>query len=297
MSRVFGMLLTLAAPTLLAQDVLPLWEGEAPYAKANDLEEYVAESWGVPCAHNVTRPTLTVFAPMGDNASRAVVILPGGGYEKESFIAEGVTIARYLSSRGITAAVLKYRLPLTAASDQPHLLPETDARQGIRLLRSLAGRYGFDPAWVGVMGFSAGGHLATVASVLPADDEQGRPDFSLLVYPVTTLSEDNRKWLEETLFHRTMTPEERRRHSLVDHVDAATPPAFLAHAYDDDVVPISESQDYAAAMVDAGREVEAHLFARGGHGFGPGRREDGTDRWLELAADWIRRRTARPEAL
>ncbi len=177
-----------------------------------------------------------------------------------------------------------------------HLLPETDARQGVRLLRSLAGRYGFDPALVGVMGFSAGGHLATVVSVLPADDEPGRPDFSLLVYPVTTLAEDNRKWLEETLFHRAMTLEERRRHSLVDHVDAATPPAFLAHAYDDDVVPISESQDYAAAMVDAGREVEAHFFARGGHGFGPGRREDGTDRWLELAADSIRRRTARPEA-
>jgi dipeptidyl aminopeptidase/acylaminoacyl peptidase len=86
-----------------------------------------------------------------------------------------------------------------------------------------------------------------------------------------------------------MTEEERDRYSLVDHVTSSSPPAFLAHAYDDDVVPIFESQDYAAALVAAGREVEVHFFARGGHGFGAGRAEDGTGKWIELAADWIRR--------
>ena len=104
-----------------------------------------------------------------------------------------------------------------------------------------------------------------------------------------TLSRANREWLEETLFHRPMTSDERDRNSLVDQVTPATAPAFLAHAFDDELVPISESQDDSAALVAAGQKVEAHFFARGGHGFGPGRPEDGTGQWLELAAAWIRR--------
>ena len=153
-------------------------------------------------------------------------------------------------------------------------------------MRSLAGTYGFDASRVGVMGFSAGGHLATTVSVLPAKDEQERPDFTLLLYPVTTLTY-KQKWLEETLFHRSMTVGEQDRYSLVDHVSSATPPAFLAHAYDDEVVSIGESQAYAEAL-EAGREVEVHFFSRV-DGFGTGRPEDGTGQWLALAADWIRR--------
>ena len=156
-------------------------------------------------------------------------------------------------------------------------------------MRSMADTFGFDDSRVGVMGFSAGGHLAASISVLPPADEGERPDFSLLLYPVTTLSPENRTWLEETLFHRPMTTEERGRNSLVDRVTSATPPAFLAHAYDADLVPIQESQEYAAALIAVGQEVEVHFFARGGHGFGPGRPNDGTGRWLELAADWMRR--------
>jgi len=281
--------LTVVSPALWAQDEILLWEGQAPFARPNDLEETVEQAWGVQCVVNVTIPTLTVYPPLGPLAAQAVIIFPGGGYEKESFQWEGHEIAAVLASHGITAAVLKYRLPLKAASDQPHLLPETDARRSVILMRSLADNYGFDAGRVGVMGFSAGGHLATVVSVLGPDDEQERPDFSLLLYPVTTLGDENRKWLEETLFHRPMTPVEQDRYSLVDHVTSATPPAFLAHSYDDDVVPIAESQVYAEALLSAGQEVEVHFFSRGGHGFGPGRPEDGTGQWLELAADWITR--------
>jgi dipeptidyl aminopeptidase/acylaminoacyl peptidase len=99
----------------------------------------------------------------------------------------------------------------------------------------------------------------------------------------------NREWLEETLFHRAMTADEVRQYSLTDNVTSATPPAFLVHAYDDDLVPISESEAYAEALRAAGQEVELHFFGRGGHGFGPGRPEDGTAQWLDLVADWIRR--------
>jgi acetyl esterase/lipase len=273
-----------------AEDVIDLWEGPPPHSKPNSLEEYVKESsWEVPCVYNVTHPTLTIHTAQGDNSGRAMIVLPGGGYETESFVAEGRLIAESLASQGITAAVLKYRLPLAEASDAPHLVPITDARRAVSLMRSLAGKHGFDPSKVGIMGFSAGGHLATAVSVLSPQNSDERPDFSALVYPVTTLAPENREWLEKTLFHRPMTADEKRQYALVDHVDASTPPAFLVHTYDDDVVPISESEVYAKALAAAGREVEAHFFYRGGHGFGPGRVEDGTAQWLGLLADWIKR--------
>lgn len=156
-------------------------------------------------------------------------------------------------------------------------------------MKSLAETYGFDPSKVGIMGFSAGGHLATATSVLTSGKDDENPDFSALVYPVTTVAPENQKWLEETLFHRPMTEEEKRQYSLVDNVTTATPPAFLLHAYDDDVVPISESIAYAEALTAVGQDVEAHFFQEGGHGFGPGRAEDGTDQWLGLLANWVKR--------
>jgi len=226
---------------------------------------------------------------MWENSGRAMIVLPGGGYVLESIEAEGTLIAEFLSSRGITAAVLKYRLPLKEASDQPHLVPITDARRAIRLMKSMAEDYGFDREKVGIMGFSAGGHLATAVSVLVSENTDENPDFSALIYPVTTLGEENEKWLEETLFHRPMTDEEKLQYALVEHVDEATPPAFLLHAYDDDVVPIAESEVYAEALTEVGQEVEVHFFAKGGHGFGPGRASDGTAQWLHLLADWIKR--------
>ena len=289
MKSIFTLLLIIVASFSGAEETIDLWQGEAPYSKPNTLEEYVKESWGVPCYFNVTHPTLTIFPARGENSGRAMIILPGGGYEVESFVAEGRQIAEYLSSHGITAAVLKYRLPLAEASDEPHLVPLADARRAINLMKSMAEAHGFDPSKVGVMGFSAGGHLATAASVLRSENRAENPDFSALVYPVTTLEPENRKWLEETLFHRAMTAEEQRQYTLVDNVTAATPPAFLLHAYDDDVVPISESIVFAEALTAVGQDVEVHFFAKGGHGFGPGRSEDGTDQWLGLLAGWIKR--------
>jgi acetyl esterase/lipase len=218
-----------------------------------------------------------------------MIILPGGGYELESIVAEGRLIAEYLSSKGIVAAVLKYRLPLKEASEKPHLLPITDARKAIDLMKSMAGDYGFDSSKVGVMGFSAGGHLATTVSVLTSEKQNENPDFSALIYPVTTLGVANQKWLEKSLFHRKMTNEEKKRYKLVNNVTKLTPPAFLLHAYDDDVVPIEESLLYAKALTAVGQNVEVHFFAKGGHGFGPGRPDDGTSQWLGLLANWIKR--------
>jgi acetyl esterase/lipase len=289
MRRIFILLLALWVRPLAAEEIVEIWTGQPPHYRHNSLEEHVEEERGVPCARNVTKPTLTIHRAQGENSGRAVIILPGGGYVLESIVAEGRAIAEYLSSRGITAAVLKYRLPLAEASDQPHLVPGADARRALGLMRSMAGAYGFDPSKVGILGFSAGGHLAATVSVLRSEKAAENPDFSALVYPPVTMAAKNREWLEETLFHRAMTADEVRQYSLTDNVTSATPPAFLVHAYDDDLVPISESEAYAEALRAAGQEVELHFFGRGGHGFGPGRPEDGTAQWLDLVADWIRR--------
>ena len=290
MKSMCTLLLMFVASFSTAEEVMDLWEGLAPFSKPNNLQEYVkASSSGVQCVHNVTKPRLTIYPPKGESSGRAMIILPGGGYVVESIIEEGSEIAEYLASHGITAAVLKYRLPLAEASDQPHLVPLTDARRAISLVKSMADTYDFDPSKVGIMGFSAGGHLATAASVLTSDKDDENPDFSALIYPVTTMAPENRKWLEEDLFHRPMTAEEQRQYSLVDNVTSTTPPAFLLHAYNDDDVPISESIVFAEALTAVGQDVEVHFFARGGHGFGPGRPEDGTAQWLGLLADWIKR--------
>ena len=289
MKRMIVLLLAFAGQPLIAQEVIPLWTESPPYFKPHTLKEIVIESWGVPCVKNVTDPTLTVYRAQGAHSGHAMIVLPGGGYAVESFVAEGQQIAEYLSSKGIVAAVLKYRLPLTEASDQPHLVPVTDARKAIALMKSRAGDYGFDVSRVGIMGFSAGGHLAATVSVWTPDDPKENPGFSALVYPVITLRAENQKWLEESLFHRKMADEEKQRYDLVGNVTESTPPAFLLHAYDDDVVPVDESLLYAKALADAGQDVEMHLFARGGHGFGPGRAEDGTAQWLGLLTNWIKR--------
>jgi len=274
---------------LTAQDTIKLWNGLPPHSIKNDLEEYVAESWGVPCAFQVTEPTLTIHSALGENSGKAMIVVPGGGYEVESIIAEGQEIAEYLASQGITAAVLKYRLPLKESSDLPQLLPITDARKAISIMKQKSAEYGFDVDKVGIMGFSAGGHLAATASVHPSEKEDENPDFSGLIYGVTIMSKANEDWLEETLYHRQMSRKEKKYYHLIDHIDEQTPPAFLVHAYDDEVVPIIESELYAQGLVKQDQDVELHFFARGDHGFGPGRGSDGTDQWLSLLANWIKR--------
>jgi acetyl esterase/lipase len=273
-----------------AQDVYKLWDGqEKPYYKENNLKEYEkVSSFDVVCAYDVTEPTLTVYKAEGENSRKAVILLPGGGYSLVAIYHEGHDLAKVLAKLGITTAVLKYRLPKTESSDQPHLVPLTDTRRALKLLRTHAEKYGFAKDKLGVMGFSAGSHLATVASLWKSDDEEENPNFSGLIYGVTDLDAGNLKWLEEDLYHRKLTDEEVARNTLLNLVSKDTPPAFLAHAYDDDVCNVKESTLYANKCVEHGVPVEMHLFPKGGHGFGMGRKEDGTAQWVQLFANWLK---------
>lgn len=272
--------------------VIPLWEeGEAPFEKPHSLEEYLdPDCWGnVPCLHQVVTATLTLYLPKGESNGTAVVILPGGGYEVEAVYHEGYEIAELLSAQGTVAAVLKYRLPNPETSTKPWRVTEIDTRRALQLLREQQSALGFSASKFGVMGFSASGHLAASVSVHPSSEPDENPDFSIIAYGVTIMNAANRYWLEKTLYHRPMTDDEVAYQTLLEHVDESTPPAFLVHAFDDDVVPYQESVLYAEALNRHGVAAEIHLFAEGGHGFGPGRAEGATAQWIDLVANWLDR--------
>ncbi len=274
---------------LKSQDVYNLWEGQKiPYYKENSLEEYEKEAWGTRCVYDITNPTLTIYKAEGENTGKAVIIIPGGGYSLVALYHEGYNLAKLLAKSGITAAVLKYRLPNPKSSDQPHLVPLTDTRRAFSLIRKNAGKYGFDKNIVGVMGFSAGSHLATVASLWKSDIPEENPNFSALIYGVTRLNDENLKWLEESLYYRKLTENELTENRLLDLVNTETPPAFLVHAYDDDVCNVLESTLYAQKLYEKKVLAEMHLFPKGGHGFGMGRKEDGTNKWVELFINWVK---------
>ncbi len=177
--------------------------------------------------------------------------------------------------------------PNLESSDEPEKVPLADARQAMKILRSKSAEYGFMVDHVGVMGFSAGSHLATVASLWKSKDGAENPDFSALIYGVTNLTKANIDWLEKDLYHRKMTRKELRQNRLLDLVTKDSPPAFLVHAYDDDVCFVEESTLYAQKLFESGVPVEMHLFAEGGHGFGIGRKGGPTEQWLNMFIRWM----------
>ena len=281
--------LALVQPVSAHQEI-SLWGDETPaHSKPSSLEEYVAPCWGADCAYQVVSPTLTIYTPPGKGNGNAVLVLPGGGYDVVAIFHEGAEIAQALASRGTTAAVLKYRLPNPQTSTRPEQVPLSDVHQAMRILRDRQTQLQFEAERVGVMGFSAGSHLATYASLHRVADAGLNPDFSMLIYGVTILSPENQQWLEKSLYHRKLTDAEIADQTLLNHVDENSPPAFLVHALDDDTCHFTESTLYADALMRNGVGVEMHLFPHGGHGFGPGRGEDGTDQWLSLAANWLDR--------
>lgn len=286
----FLMTLFFVGGTLQAQEVVDLWEkGKAPFYKENDLKEYEKEAYSTLCVFDVTAPTLTIFEAKGENSGKAVLVIPGGGYGLVAMHHEGYDVAKKLQEAGITAAVLKYRLPNPKSSTKPEIIPITDARRGFKLLRNLSEKYGFSKDQVGVVGFSAGGHLATVSALWPTDDPEEKPNFCGYIYGVTDLSKINLEWLEESLYYRKLTKEEVAQNTLLNFVTKDAPPTFLVHAYDDDVCFIEETTLYAEKAHKVGAEVETHIFPKGGHGFGLGREIDGTNQWPDLFISWMKR--------
>jgi acetyl esterase/lipase len=291
MRTLLPIIFLLCPPIALAQQELQLWPDQAPpFSKPVEDTEYVGDCWGgVRCAHRVTNPTLTLY-PADETSQSWVLVAPGGGYDVVAIHHEGSDIAEAFVERGISAAVLKYRVPDIGTSTRPEKVPFADFRRAMEILRAEQEKAGLGDGKIGVVGFSASGHLAVYSMVHPDPNPKLNPDFAILVYGTSDLNTVNQDWLEENLYYRPMTDEEEQKEDLLNWVTKDTPPAFFVHAVDDDVSPYTESTLYADALRENGVDTELHLFAHGGHGFGPGRDSDGTSQWLDLAANWIKRR-------
>jgi len=271
------------------QEEIKLWDGlEKPFYKKNNLKEFEKQAWGTTAVGNITEPTLTIYKAKGENTGKGVVIIPGGGYELVAMYHEGYELAELLSKNGVTAAVLKYRIPNPASSDEPNKVPLSDGRRALRIMHEKANAYGVDTNEIGVIGFSAGSHLATVLGLWKSEDADANPDFTGLIYGVTNLTEGNQGWLESNLYHRKMTADEIAQNTLLDLVNEVAPQAFLVHALDDGSCKLEETTLYAQKLVENNVLAETHIFPKGGHGFGVGRAEDGTDQWVSLFVNWLK---------
>jgi acetyl esterase/lipase len=278
---------------------LPLWNGSPPLQKEMDLKEKVV-SEGIVRIGNVQIPTIEVYLPAKQIATgQAVVIFPGGGYSILAYDWEGTDFAKWLNSQGIAGIVVKYRLPKSASLTDPKEVPLMDAQRAIRLVRQNASDWNIAPSKVGVMGFSAGGHLASTLSTQyshtvdrtmdAADALSARPDFSILVYPVITfVSPAIHSGSMKALLGENQTEELKKRFSAELNVTAETPPTFLVHAGDDTGVPVENSLLYYAALRAKGVAASLHVYPEGGHGFAFGMGKGPVENWRDVLLDWIK---------
>ena len=255
-----------------AQTVMPLYPGKIPNAIAGPDEETNKDQ----VIRKVSKPTLTVFLPPAGTANgSAVIVCPGGGYGVLVMEWEGYRIARELNKSGIAAIILKYRLPDEKIMTDKSLGPLQDAQQAIKTVRERSKEWKINPDKIGIIGFSAGGHLAATAgthydSTFIENPEKTslRPDFMILVYPVISLMDKiGHKGSSSNLLGATPTTEKVRYFSNELQVKKTTPPAFLTHAGDDTVVPVSNSIQFYEALMAKGVPADLHIYSKGEHGY------------------------------
>jgi acetyl esterase/lipase len=273
----------------IGQEIIPLYPGDIP---GSNREVEMIESFANGMFSKVSKPTLEAYLPEKENAKGvAVIICPGGGYSVIVYQGEGTASAKEFVKRGIAAFVLKYRLPDDAIMTNKTVGPLQDAQQAIKLVRENALKWNIDPAKIGIMGFSAGGHLAATAAthvdkawIENRNKTSLRPDFQILVYPVISMQENlthkdsRKKLLGETPSQATVD-----LFSNELQVNANTPQAYITHAADDNVVDVDNSIGYFEALRRNKIPVEMHIYPKGNHGF-IFRRKD----WMEPLLLWMK---------
>lgn len=290
------MMFTLSANSLMAQEVLPLYQGSIPGAKPTpaDYQETTVMREGR--GANITKvsvPTLTVYQPAKDKVNgTAVIICPGGGYAALAMGHEGYDVAERFALIGVTAFVLKYRLPADAIMEDRALGPLQDVQQAMYAVRKGAKKWGVDSSKVGVMGFSAGGHLASSLTVhyrdVKIENEELlslRPDFSILLYPVVSFTESAHAGSVRNLAGDNEGLKDY--FSNDKHVNEETPPVFMVHAKDDRSVPVKNSILFSEALVKAKVKSELHIYEAGGHGFGM-KNTTTSDDWFKKLENWMK---------
>ncbi|MCG2614751.1 alpha/beta hydrolase [Terrimonas sp. NA20] len=294
MKKLFAIAMFLISSNMIfSQEVIALYDkvpGSKPAVKAESSET----TNGILRIKNVSQPTLAVYKPeQGKANGTAVVICPGGGYSILAASHEGADIAKLFTSWGITAFVLKYRLPDDAIMQNKTIGPLQDAQRALQLIRQRAGEWGVNPSTVGIMGFSAGGHLAATAStqfakpVIEAGATEVRPDFSILIYPVISFADTlMHKGSRDNLLGADTSAARIMLYSADRQVGPQTPPAFLVHAGDDKAVPVGNSLAYYTALQKNKVIAEMHIYQQGGHGFGLNNKTT-KDQWQERLRNWL----------
>lgn len=296
---VFFVLSVLFSSVLAQNQILPLWEGDPPNYKETG-EVTIFDTADIVRVRNVQKPDIAVFLPSKKNATgEAVVICPGGGYGILAYDWEGSDIARWLNSEGIAAFVLKYRLPGSKSNIVPHKSPLMDAQRAMRLVRHHAEKWNVDTGKVGVMGFSAGGHLASTLSTHydagdpgnsdPVEQHSCRPDFSVLVYPVVSFTKEySHAGSRENLLGKDADPDLVKHFSNELQITEETPPAILIHSGDDQVVPVENSMVYYHALQKLGINSELHIYPYGGHGYSLAIGQGHLSTWPDRIIEWIK---------
>jgi len=272
----------------------PLYPGTIPGSKPSSIsEKSIIVNGGIRISSVVT-PTLTKFTPANPNGM-AIIICPGGGYTRLSIDHEGVEVAKALNLQGITAFVLKYRLPNDTIMADKSIGPLQDAQQAIRTVRKQAAALGLSPNKIGIMGFSAGGHLASLAAThfdfatdaTNKDTTSTRPDFVILIYPVISFNDSIlHRGSRNSLIGKNTPAELVKQFSNELQVTKNSPPAFLVHTADDATVPVANSIRYYLACLENKVPAEMHLYPKGGHGFGMHNKTT-ADKWFDRLLNWI----------
>ena len=277
---------------------IPLWEDNLPNHKETDDIE-TQKQGGLLWIENVQQPSLEIFLPTKQSATgQAMIICPGGGYQGLAYDWEGTDIAKWLNSKGIAAFVLKYRLPNSKSNIIGHEAPLQDAKRAIRLVRHHSKKWNISPDMIGIMGFSAGGHLASTLGTHFENDKNNitnaidnistRPDFMVLIYPVITMDLNNTH-----LGSRNNLIGENPKNDIIDyysnelHVSKNTPPTFILHATDDKVVPVINSILFYQALERKGVSSEMHIYPKGGHGFSLAIGKGHLQTWPDLLYEWL----------
>ena len=279
--------------------VLPLYNGTIPNSKNTGSSEKISKT-DITIISDVQNPDISVYLPTKKFATgQAVIICPGGGYGILAYDLEGTDIASYLNSIGVAGIVLKYRLPTSGNTIEPHKAPLMDAQRAMRLVRFNAVRWNINPAKIGVMGFSAGGHLASTLGThfdygnkTSADSVEKlscRPDFMILMYPVISFTDaSTHTGSRDALLGKNADKDLLTYYSNELQVTKDTPPAFLVHADNDKGVPVENTLLMYKSLRANNVSAELHILSEGGHGFGLGVGNDHIASWAGSLKLWLK---------
>ena len=279
-----------------AQEKITLWEkGTMPNSKGLKLK-LIEEKEGR--ITQIQEPELFAFLPAKEERKQmAVIIIPGGGYHHLTYDLGGYSYAKWLNTLGISAFVLNYRLPTSPDLKQKEIGPLQDIQAAIKYIRKNAAQYGISPDQIGVLGTSAGGHLAAMVSNISTDYTELKgdwqsfstvPDFAILVSPVIDLGEFAHKGSRDNLLGKNTSEEIITEYSMQNRVTEKTPPTILFHAQNDPAVPVTNSILYYEAMIKNKVKGAMFIFPKGEHNIGISNKTELTDNWKKLCADWLK---------